>query len=596
MSKETVKNLEALRSEMRRLRVDAVIIPGTDPHQSEYISGHWKLRDWVSGFTGSNGTAVVTMDEAGLWTDSRYFLQAAAQLDGSGFVLHKEDVPGEATVEEWIAGNLHDGAVLAVDGYLFSIARAAALEEMCGRNGLRFASDFDIADRVWIGGDRPGRPSGKVFIHEEKYAGESANSKIDRVLAEVEKVDAESIFIPSLDEIAWTLNLRGSDVEFTPVFISYLYLSRTRRVLFIDEVKLDDEVRSYLKSIDVEVKPYDGVKDFLSQQVSTHETILLDPSKMSDTLARALDCMKVYAPSPVSMLKAVKNDVQLAGTRKAMERDGAALVRLFMWLEENAATGKYNEIDVWKKGMEFRGQSELYRGDSFSMIAGYKEHGAIVHYSATEESASTLAADGLLLIDSGAQYLDGTTDITRTLTLGNPTADERHDYTLVLKGHLAIARAQFPVGTRGSQLDALARIYLWEEGMGYLHGTGHGVGHFLGVHEGPQNIRLNENPTTLQPGMITSDEPGVYKTGRYGIRIENLVLTVPGAHSEEFGDFCRFEVLTLFPYDNKLIDTAMLTRQEIDQINSYHKQVYDRLSPYLNEDECRWLADKTREL
>lgn len=594
MSKETVKNLEALRDEMRRLRVDAVIIPGTDPHQSEYVSDHWKLRNWVSGFTGSNGTAVVTLDQAGLWTDSRYFLQAAAELDGSGFVLHKEDVPGEASIEEWLVDNLEDGAVLAVDGYLFSINRAAELEEVCGRNGLRFASDFDIADRVWTEG-RPERPTGKVFIHEEKYAGESALSKIGRVLAEVKAVGADSIFIPSLDEIAWTLNLRGSDVTFTPVFVSYLYLSDEEKVLFVDEVKLDEDVRAYLKSMDVKVKPYDSVKDYLAR-VSVHETIMLDPVKVSDTLARALDCMKVYAPSPVAMLKAVKNEVQLAGTRKAMERDGAALVRLFMWLEENAGTGKYNEIDVWKKGMEFRGRSELYRGDSFGMIAGYKEHGAIVHYTADEESASTLAADGLLLIDSGAQYLDGTTDITRTVSLGNPTADEIHDYTLVLKGHLALARAQFPVGTRGSQLDALARIYLWEEGMSYLHGTGHGVGHFLAVHEGPQNIRLNENPTTLRPGMITSDEPGVYKAGKYGIRIENLVLTVEGEHTAEFGDFCKFEVLTLFPYDSSLIDRSMLTPGEVEQVNNYHRQVYERLSPYLTEEEKAWLADKTKEL
>ena len=594
MSKETVKNLEALRAQMRQLRVDAVIIPGTDPHQSEYVSDHWKLRNWVSGFTGSNGTAVVTLDQAGLWTDSRYFLQAAAELEGSGFDMHKEDVPGEATIEEWLVENLHDGAVLAVDGYLFSIIKAAQLEELCGRNGLRFASDFNIADRVWTE-DRPARPTGKIYIHDEKYAGESASSKIERILAEVENAGAESIFIPSLDEIAWTLNLRGDDVAFTPVFVSYLYLSADERVLFIDDVKVDADVRAYLKSIGVKVRAYDEVKDYLGS-ISTHETIMLDPAKVSDTLSRALDCMKVYATSPVAMLKAVKNDVQLEGTRRAMERDGAALVRLFMWLEQNAGTGKYTELDVWDKGIEFRSQSELYRGDSFGMIAGYKEHGAIVHYSASKESASTLAADGLLLIDSGAQYLDGTTDITRTLTLGNPTADEIHDYTLVLKGHLALARAQFPVGTRGSQLDALARIYLWEEGMSYLHGTGHGVGHFLAVHEGPQNIRLNENPTTLQPGMITSDEPGVYKAGKYGIRIENLVLTVPGEHSEEFGNFYRFEVLTLFPYDRSLIDCSMLTAQEIAQINNYHKQVYDRLSPYLNDTEKQWLAEKTQQL
>ena len=594
MSKETVKNLEALRSEMQRLRVDAVIIPGTDPHQSEYVSDHWKLRDWVSGFTGSNGTAVVTADSAGLWTDSRYFLQASQQLQDSGFDMHKEDVPGEESINEWIATHLPDGAILAVDGYLFSITQAAELEEVCGRNGLRFASDFDIADRVWTSG-RPDRPMNKIYIHEEKYAGESAQSKIGRILDEVAKAGADSIFIPSLDEIAWTLNLRGEDVAFTPVFISYLYLSQKERVLFIDSEKTDEGIRRYLKEIDVKIKPYDEVKDYLGR-ISTHETIMLDPTRVSDTLGHALDCMKVYSASPVSALKAVKNDVQINGTRKAMERDGAALVRLFMWLEKNAGTGKYNELDVWEKGMEFRGQSDLYRGDSFGMIAGYKEHGAIVHYSASKESASTLHADGLLLIDSGAQYLDGTTDITRTLTLGNPTADEIHDYTLVLKGHLAIARAQFPVGTRGAQLDALARIYLWEEGMSYLHGTGHGVGHFLAVHEGPQNIRLNENPTTLRPGMITSDEPGVYKAGKYGIRIENLVLTIPGVHSEEFGDFYKFEVLTLFPYDRSLIDRTMLTDAEISQVNNYHKQVYERLSPYLNNDEKQWLAEKTKEL
>lgn len=594
MSKETVKNLEALRAEMRRLGVGAVIIPGTDPHQSEYVSDHWKLRNWVSGFTGSNGTAVVTLDKAGLWTDSRYFLQAAVELEDSGFDMHKEDVAGDASINEWLADNMPDGTVLAVDGYLFSIAKAAELEEMCGRNGLRFASDFDIADRIWTDG-RPSRPIGKIYIHEEKYAGESALSKIGRVLAEVEKKGADSIFMPSLDEIAWTLNLRGEDVAFTPVFISYLYLSSKECVLFVDEVKLDEGVRDYLKEIGVKVKPYDEVKDYLSR-LSTHETILLDPYRVSDTLGRVLDCMKVYAASPVAMLKAVKNDVQLAGTRKAMERDGVALVRLFMWIEENASTGKYTELDVWDKGMEFRGKSELYRGDSFGMIAGYKEHGAIVHYSASKESASTLKADGLLLIDSGAQYLDGTTDITRTISLGNPTADEIHDYTLVLKGHLALARAQFPVDTRGSQLDALARIYLWEEGMSYLHGTGHGVGHFLAVHEGPQNIRLNENPTTLRPGMITSDEPGVYKAGKYGIRIENLVLTVEGEKSKEFGDFYKFEVLTLFPYDSSLIDTTMLTEQEINQVNNYHKHVFDRLSPYLNDIEKQWLAEKTKEL
>ena len=593
MSKSTLKNLEALRDEMRRVKVSAVIIPGTDYHQSEYISDHWKFRDWVTGFTGSNGTAVVTLDKAGLWTDSRYFLQAAQQLEDSGVDLHKEDIPGEATITEWLAEQLGEDDVLAVDGRLFSIVKANALEEFCGRNGFRFAADFAAADRVWS--DRPERPLAKAFVHDDKYAGESAADKIARVMDEVEKMGADAVFIPALDEIAWTLNLRGEDVAFTPVAISYLYLSEKENVLFIDSAKVDDAVKAHLKEAGVKVKEYDEVEEYLSR-VSVNTTVLLDPNIVSDTLARALECYKVYGKSPVSLLKAIKNDVQIAGTRKAMERDGAALVRLFKWLEENVASGSFNECDVWEMGKKFRAEGDLYRGDSFGMIAGYKEHGAIVHYSATEESASTLHADGLLLIDSGGQYLDGTTDITRTVTLGNPTADEIHDYTLVLKGHLAIARAQFPVGTRGSQLDALARIYQWEEGMIYLHGTGHGVGHFLGVHEGPQNIRLNENPATLQPGMITSDEPGIYKAGRYGIRTENLVLCVPGVHSEEFGDFLKFETLTLFPYDARLIDLSMLTAKEIAQVNEYHAMVRERLTPYLNAEEAAWLADKTKAL
>lgn len=591
MSKATIKNLEALRDEMRRVNVAAVIIPGTDPHQSEYISGHWKFRDWITGFTGSNGTAVVTLDKAGLWTDSRYFLQAGIQLEGSGVDLHKEDIPGEATITEWLLGELKEDDVLAVDGRLFSIISANALEEFCGRNGFRFAADFSPADKIWEG--RPARPMGKAFVHGVEYAGEDVRSKISRVMAAVESRGADAVFLPALDDIAWTLNLRGDDVRFTPVVISYLYLSAKECVLFIDAEKVDGSVKAHLKAAGVKIKDYDEVAEYLGR-VSVNTTVLLDPKQVSDTLGRALECYKVYSASPVVPLKAIKNETQIAGVRKAMERDGAALVRLFMWIEANASSGKYNECDVWEMGKKFRAQSDLYRGDSFGMIAGYKEHGAIVHYTANEESASTIYADGLLLVDSGGQYLDGTTDITRTVSLGNPTASEVHDYTLVLKGHLALMRAQFPVGTRGSQLDALARIYQWEEGMTYLHGTGHGVGFFLGCHEGPQNIRLNENPATLQPGMITSDEPGIYKAGQYGIRTENLLLTVPGEHSDEFGDFLKFETLTLFPYDTTLIDKSMLTPKEIEQVNDYQATVRERLTPYLSEEEAAWLAGKTK--
>lgn len=594
MSKDTVKNLEAMRDAMRRVKVSAVIIPGTDPHQSEYVNPHWKVRDWITGFTGSNGTAVVTLNSAGLWTDSRYFLQAADQLQDSGFDLHKEDIPGEATITEWLAEEMNDDEILAVDGRLFSLNKANQLEEFCGANGLRFATDFAPADTIWE--NRPARPMSKAFVHDIKYAGETAESKIERVLEQVENMGADAIFMPALDEIAWTLNIRGADVECNPLVVSYLYLSQDDKVLFVDAEKIDAEVAAYLDGIGVSVVAYDEVQDYLKKKVKPSTTVLLDPNQVSDTLGRALECYKVYAKSPVAPLKAIKNEVQIAGTRNAMERDGAALVRLWKWIEENAGTGKITEVDVANKAIECRSVSELYRGESFGMIAGYKEHGAIVHYSAKPETASALKAEGLLLVDTGAQYLDGTTDITRTMSLGNPTESERHDYTLVLKGHLALGRAKFPVGTRGSQLDALARIYQWNEMMTYLHGTGHGVGHFLGVHEGPQNIRLNENPTTLKPGMITSNEPGLYKAGQYGIRTENLVLTVPAGHSEEFGDFLKFETLTLFPYDTNLIDLSMLSREEIEQVNAYHDEVRNRLTPYLNEEEQAWLNKRTAKI
>ena len=594
MSKDTVKNLEALREAMRRVNVSAVIIPGTDPHQSEYVNPHWKVRDWVTGFTGSNGTAVVTLDAAGLWTDSRYFLQAADQLQDSGFDLHKEDIPGEATITKWLADQLQENEILAVDGRLFTINKANELEDFCGANGFRFATDFAPADSIW--NNRPARPMSQAFVHELCYTGESAESKINKVLGEVEAMGADAIFLPALDEIAWTLNIRGADVECNPLVVSYLYLSRNKKVLFVDAEKIDNTVAAHLNEVGVEMLPYDDVQSYLKKEINTDTTILLDPNQVSDTLTRAMECYKIYAKSPVAPLKAIKNDVQIAGIRKAMERDGAALVRLWKWIEENVANGEIKETDVADKAMEVRSVSELYRGESFGMIAGYKEHGAIVHYSAKPETASTLKAEGLLLVDTGGQYLDGTTDITRTMSLGNPTESERHDYTLVLRGHLAIGRAKFPVGTRGCQLDALARIYQWNEMMTYLHGTGHGVGHFLGVHEGPQNIRMNENPTTLKVGMITSNEPGLYKAGKYGIRTENLVLTIPAGTSNEFGDFLQFETLTLFPYDINLIDTAMLNSEEIAQVNAYHKEVRTRLMPYLNEAEAAWLEARTKEI
>jgi len=583
-------NLQLLRELMRAKGVDAVIIPGTDPHQSEYVSDHWKFRDWVSGFTGSNGTVVVTHEKASLWTDSRYFLQAEMELEGSDIELQQVEYRGELEViMQWLAKCMREDDTLAIDGRLFSLMEANRLEQICGENGFLLATDFYPADAIWT--DRPSIPMNEAFIHDEEYAGEDVESKLTRTLERVEDYGADSILITALDEIAWLLNLRGSDVAFTPVAIAFFYMSDGDRTLFIDEDKVTKEVRDYLRQYKVRIKGYDEVEKFLEKR-NLGDTIMLDPNKVSDTLGQAMMCGKVYGPSPVEALKAIKNEVQIEGFRHAMERDGAALVRLFKWIEETAPSGTINELDVWERGKLERAKSELYRDDSFEMICGYREHGAIVHYSATPETASTLQGEGLLLVDSGAQYLDGTTDITRTITLGNPTEQEKHDFTLVLKGHLALSRAKFPVGTTGVQLDALARMPLWQENMTYGHGTGHGLGHFLGCHEGPHSINGRLNPVSLKPGMVTSNEPGLYKEGEYGIRTENILLVVEGAKTEHFGDFLEFETLTLFPYDTRLIDLSMLSPEEVKQINDYHAVVLERLTPYLNEEEAIWLNKK----
>ena len=592
MSKETFPHLEALRDLMRSKHIDAVIIPGTDPHQSEYPSEHWKFRDYVSGFTGSNGTAVVTLDDAGLWTDSRYFLQAAEQLEGSGFTLRKENIPGEPTVLEWLGEVLDEDAVVGVDGRLFSLIEANRIEMFCAQNGFMFAPDFRAAEAIWT--DRPARPMNPAFVHDEALAGEDVDSKVSRVVDALDAADADGLLITALDEIAWLLNLRGSDVDYTPVVIAFAYVSEDERVLFIDSEKVTSEVKDHLKKYSVKIKDYDDIEKFLGK-ISSTATVMVDPNRVSDALGQAMICNKTYMASPVIALKGVKNESQIAGFRQAMLYDGAAMVRMMMWLEQNVANG-ITEMDVDRRLQQERAAYASNRGDSFHMIAGYKDHGAIVHYEATDESAYTLAPDGLLLIDTGGQYLEGTTDITRTISLGNPTAAEKHDYTLILKGHLALARAVFPKGTMGVQLDVLARGPLWNEGMTYLHGTGHGVGHFLGCHEGPQSIRMEANPTPLELGMVTSNEPGIYKTGEYGIRTENLLLCVPACSNEEWGEFYKFESLTLFPYDTTLMDMDMLSHEEVKQINDYHAMVCERLRPLLSADEAQWLEQKCKSI
>ena len=592
MSKETFPHLEALRDLMRSKHIDAVIIPGTDPHQSEYPSEHWKFRDYVSGFTGSNGTAVVTLDDAGLWTDSRYFLQAAEQLEGSGFTLRKENIPGEPTVLEWLGEVLDEDAVVGVDGRLFSLIEANRIEMFCAQNGFMFAPDFRAAEAIWT--DRPARPMNPAFVHDEALAGEDVDSKISRVVDALDAADADGLLTTALDVIAWLLNLRGSDVDYTPVVIAFAYVSADERVLFIDSEKVTSEVKDHLKKYGVKIKDYDDIEKFLGK-ISSTATVMVDPNRVSDALGQAMICNKTYMASPVIALKGVKNECQIAGFRQAMLYDGAAMVRMMMWLEQNVANG-ITEMDVDRRLQQERAAYASNRGDSFHMIAGLKDQGAIVHYEATDESAYTLAPDGLLLIDTGGQYLEGTTDITRTISLGNPTAAEKHDYTLILKGHLALARAVFPKGTMGVQLDVLARGPLWNEGMTYLHGTGHGVGHFLGCHEGPQSIRMEANPTPLELGMVASNEPGIYKTGEYGIRTENLLLCVPACSNEEWGEFYKFESLTLFPYAPPLMDLDMLSREEVKQINDYHAMVCERLRPLLNADEAQWLEQKCKSI
>ncbi len=588
--------IEGLRKKMAQAGIAADIIPQSDPHQSEYLAAHWQVRKWLSGFTGSAGTLVVTADRALLWTDSRYFLQAAQELEGSDIELMKDGLPETPSIEAWLCKELPAGATVGVDGMVYSATALKQLATALAANDIALDADFAPMAELW--NSRPELPGDAIFIHEEKYAGESAQSKIARILAAAKVAKADSVFISALDEIAWLLNIRSSDVNCNPVATAYLYLNPTKSVLFTDPAKVDAKVAKYLAAAGVEVAPYGDVSRFLALNAKT-DTIYVEPAKTAATLVEVIGSRAVTGGSLTALPKAVKNLTQIAGVRKAMARDGVALVKLFMEVERRLAEGiRLTELDMAALGTKYRAEGDLYVDDSFEMIAGYGPHGAIVHYSATEESSSDIHPTGLLLVDSGAQYLDGTTDITRTVALGTPTAQERADFTLVMKGHIAIATAVFPQGTRGDQLDGMARIALWKHGLNYLHGTGHGVGHFLNVHEGPQSIRLNHVNVALQPGMITSNEPGLYRAGVHGIRCENLVLCVPSSLSnKEFGQFYAFEPLTMFPFDINLFDLTLMSDEEIEWVNNYHDTVRATLLPLLATDDQReWLTRKTAHL
>lgn len=592
---ETVKNrIEALRSFMRREQLHAFIVPSSDIHLSEYPSEHWKSREWISGFTGSAGTIVVTLDKAGLWTDSRYFLQAEKELAGSGICLFKDRLPETPSIAEWLSNTLSAGEVVGLDGTVNSARDVLALQQVLQAKNLTLDTTSDPFAEIWT--DRPPVPMNPVFGLPEQIAGKSVSEKIAEINSQLNKLAADSLLIASLDTVAWLFNLRGNDVEYNPVFISFAYVSAEETVLFIFPEKIDTDIINYLKKEGVVVAHYSKIVDYINQL--NGKTICLQGDKISYSLYHHTETHNKIKDtiSPADLLKAQKNETELSGFRSAMQKDGVALVRFFRWLEEAVPLGNVTEHSVAEKLVEFRSQQDLFVGESFGTIAGFQGNGAIIHYHADKQHASKIANEGFLLIDSGAQYFDGTTDITRTVALGPLSEEMKKDYTLVLKGNIALASAVFPAGTRGTQLDVLARQFLWKEKVNYLYGTGHGIGHFLNVHEGPQSIRMEENPVKLEKGMILSNEPGVYRTGKYGIRIENL-MTIREEESDcGYGIFYNFETLTLCPIDTTPVVTEMMNKQEIDWLNEYHQKVFELLSPGLTTDETEWLKAKTSPL
>ena len=582
MNNTVNQRLEDLREVMRREHIAAFIFPSTDPHQGEYVPDHWKGREFISGFNGSAGTAVVTLNAAALWTDSRYFLAAEEQLKGTEYQLMKLKVEGTPTIAEWLGRECGAGAEVAVDGMVNSANSVKELiADLRRQGGITVRTNFDPLKLIWR--DRPAIPENALEIYPTEYAGETTASKIARIRKALREKHADGMLMAALDDIAWTLNLRGTDVHCNPVFVSYLLISTQDVTLYIDKVKLTPEVSAYLQQEGVSVDGYEnvvkGLKDYFEYN------ILIDPDEVNYTLYKAVTRERVEEESPVKRMKTVKNPTEIAGFKSAMLCDGIAMVKFLKWLDETSCE---TELSVDRHLTALRAEQPLYRDLSFDTIAGYGAHAAIVHYEATPETDIPLEPHGLLLLDSGAQYLDGTTDITRTIALGPLTDEEKLVYTLVLKGHIQIELAKFPSGISGSQLDVLARAAMWREGFNYLHGTGHGVGSYLNVHEGPHQIRMEWKPAPFVSGMTVTDEPGIYLAGRCGVRIENTLLVVPYKETE-FGQFLQFEPLTLCPIDKRPVIRERLTQEEIDWLNGYHQTVFDRLSPHLDADEVEWL-------
>ncbi len=579
------QRLTDLREVMKREHLSAFIFPSTDPHQGEYVPDHWKGREFISGFDGSAGTAVVTMTSAALWTDSRYFLAAEEQLRGTEFQLMKLKIEGTPTIAEWIGRECGPGAEVGVDGLVCSASFVKELiADLRKQGGITLRTNLDPLAQIWR--DRPVIPENKAEIYPLEYAGECAHDKIARIRKSLREKHADGMLMSALDDIAWTLNLRGSDVHCNPVFVSYLLISSKVVILYINKVKLSPEVEAYLKAEGIGVAPYEDVKKGLKDYFEYN--ILLDPDEVNYTLYKAVTREIVEEESPVKRMKTIKNPTEIAGFKSAMLKDGIAMVKFLKWLMPAVEAGGQTEMSVDEKLTSLRAEQPLFRGISFDTIAGYQAHGAIVHYEAIPETDAPLKPEGFLLLDSGAQYLDGTTDITRTIALGPLTEEQKRVYTLVLKGHIQIELCKFPSGASGTQMDVLARQALWREGLNYLHGTGHGVGTYLNVHEGPHQFRMEWKPAPFVAGMTVTDEPGIYLAGKFGVRIENTLLVVPYKETE-FGKFLQFESLTLCPIDKTPIIKELLLQEEVDWLNDYHQHVFEKLSPYLDFDEKEWL-------
>lgn len=587
------QRLESLREVMKREHLAAFIFPSTDAHQSEYVADHWMGRAWISGFDGSAGTAVVTMHSAALWTDSRYFLAAEEQLKGTEFQLMKLKIPGTLSIAEWLGKELQDvdSPEVGLDGWVNSYSSTSGLiADLRKAGGITVRTNFDPLEEIWK--DRPSIPLKPVEIQPMEFAGEDVSSKIKRIRLALRAQHADGMLVSALDDIVWTLNLRGTDVHCVPVFVSYLLIASDKVSLFVDEAKVSSEIRAYLESNGVSIYKYNKVEEGL--KAYSEYNILLDGNETSYYLWKAVRCQEiVQASSPIPAMKAVKNESEIAGYRSAMLKDGVAMVKFLKWLLPAVEAGGETEISIDKKLTALRAEQKLFRDISFDTIAGYQAHGAIVHYEATPETDIPLKPEGLLLLDSGAQYQDGTTDITRTIALGPITEEMKHIYTLVLKAHIQLELAKFPDGASGTQLDALGRECMWREGFNFLHGTGHGVGSYLSVHEGPHQIRMEYMPTPLRAGMTLTDEPGLYLAGKFGVRIENTVL-LSDYMKTEFGKFLQIEPLTLCPIDTAPIDLAMLMPEELAWLNEYHAKVYAELAPYLDEEEKKWLENATK--